>query len=93
MRENMKILKRRKLKTRRLSCQKQKENMTEKESEIARSKKSLEMQKYRQKKKEISVQAATMTCVNAFGSKNSEAEKTKWVSKALPKSQEKRELF
>ena len=74
--------KKKKAETRRLSCQKQ-ENMPEKESEIARLKKRLEMQKYRQSMKEISVQGATLTCVNALGSKISEAKATKQVSKAL----------
>ena len=66
--------------------------MTEKESKIARLKKCLEMQKYRQKKKDIPVQAATLTCVNAFGSKSSEAKAPKRVSKTLPKSPRKKRV-
>ena len=40
--------------------------------------------------KEIPVQAATLTYVNAFGSKSFEAKATKQVSKALPKSSRKK---
>ena len=72
-----------------LSCQKQKENMTEKESVIARLKKKkklLEMQKDRLKKKEIPVEAATLSCVNAFGSKRSEAKATNEFQKLYRKA-------
>ena len=47
------------------------------------------MQKHRQKKNEIIAQVATLTCINAFGSKSSEVKATKRVSKALPKNQRK----
>ena len=52
--------------------------------------KRLETQKYRQKMIEIPVQAATLTSVNAFGSKRSETKTTKRVSKALLKSSNKK---
>ena len=79
--------KKKKAEARGLSRQKQKENMTEKESVIARLKKKklLEMQKYRLKKKEIPVEAATLSCVNAFGSKSSEAKATNEFQKLYRK--------
>ena len=69
--------------------------MTEREAETARMKKLLEMQKYRQKKKESSVQtSSTPSHENAFRSKSSEAKATKRVSKALPQSpRKKRAVF
>ena len=80
--------KKKKAEARGLSRQKQKENMTEKESVIARLKKKklLEMQKYRLKKKEIPVEAATLSCVNAFGSKSSEAKATNEFQKLYQKA-------
>lgn len=69
--------------------------MTEREAETARMKKRLEMQNYRQKKKESSVQtSSTPSHENAFRSKSSEAKATKRVSKALPQSpRKKRAVF
>lgn len=85
--------KKKKSEARRLSCQKEKEDMTEKESEIGRLKKHLEMWKYRQKKKESPVQVV-ITCVNAIGSKSSEAKTTKQIWEALPKNPiKKRAVF
>ena len=80
--------KKKKAEARGLSRQKQKENMTEKESVIARLKKKklFEMQKYRLKKKEIPVEAATLSCVNAFGSKSSEAKATNEFQKLYQKA-------
>lgn len=80
--------KKKKAEARGLSRQKQKENMTEKESVIARLKKKklLEMQKCRLKKKEIPVEAATLSCVNAFGSKSSEAKATNEFQKLYQKA-------
>ena len=71
-----------------LSRLKQKENMTEKESVIARLKKKklLEKQKYMLKKKEIPVEAAKLSCVNAFGSKSSEAKATNEFQKLYQKA-------
>ena len=45
------------------------------------------------KKKEIPVEAAKLSCVNAFGSKSSEAKATNEFQKLYRKAYEKRDLF
>ena len=54
--------------------------------QIEKKNKLLEMQKDRLKKKEIPVEAATLSCVNAFGSKRSEAKATNEFQKLYRKA-------
>ena len=84
--------KKKKAEARKLSCKKQEENVTEKESEIAKLKKRYRC-KSTGKRRKVLVQAAALTCVNAYGSKSSETKAKKACQKLYWKAQEKRELL